>query len=58
MGGVVALVLTWFATTTISRYFLETTWFHSSTAVLGVLGGALIGLVGSAASVARHLRDS
>jgi cell division transport system permease protein len=58
LGGVVALVLTWFATTAINRYFLETTWFTSGTALLGLLGGALIGLLGSAASVARHLRES
>jgi cell division transport system permease protein len=58
MGGILALVLTWAATATIDRFFLETTFFSTGTALLGLLFGALIGLLGSAASVARHLRNT
>jgi cell division transport system permease protein len=58
LGGVLALVMTWFATAAISRYFLETTYFTTGTAIIGLLFGALIGLLGSAASVARHLRHT
>jgi cell division transport system permease protein len=58
LGGVLALLLTWTAATIINLYFLETTFFSTGTALLGLLFGALIGLVGSAASVARHLRNA
>jgi cell division transport system permease protein len=58
LGGALALVMTWFATAAISRYFLETTYFTTGTAIIGLLFGALIGLLGSAASVARHLRHT
>ncbi len=57
LGGLLALALTRAATTAINAYFLETTFFSVTTAVLGVLFGASIGLLGSAASVARHLRN-
>ena len=56
LGGALALVLTWAAGEMISRYFIETTFFDADIALLGVLSGALIGLVGSAVSVGRHLR--
>lgn len=56
LGGTLALVLTWAAGEMISRYFVETTFFDAEIALLGVLSGALIGLLGSAVSVGRHLR--
>jgi cell division transport system permease protein len=56
MGGLLALVLTWVAQTLINRYVIETIFFDSRVAVLGLLFGALIGLAGSAFSVGRHLR--
>jgi cell division transport system permease protein len=56
LGGTLALLLTWAASATISRYFIETTFFGAQTALVGVLSGALIGLLGSAVSVGRHLR--
>jgi hypothetical protein len=34
----------------------QTAFFAGGVAVLGVLGGAIIGLLGSALSVGRHLR--
>jgi len=56
MGGLLALVLTWIAQTLINRYVIETVFFTTQVAVLGLLFGALIGLLGSAVSVGRHLR--
>ncbi|MFL5577383.1 MAG: cell division protein FtsX [Gemmatimonadaceae bacterium] len=56
LGGALALLLTWAASAMISRYFIQTSFFDTRIALLGVLGGALIGLLGSAVSVGRHLR--
>ena len=56
MGGLLALVLTWIAQTLINRYVIETIFFTPRVALLGLLFGALIGLLGSAISVGRHLR--
>jgi cell division transport system permease protein len=56
LGGSLALTLTWFASVVISRNFIQTEFFSRGLAGLGLLGGALIGLVGSSLSVGRHLR--
>lgn len=56
LGGLLALLLTWFASAIISRNFVQTEFFSRSLASLGVLGGALIGVLGSSLSVGRHLR--
>jgi cell division transport system permease protein len=56
LGGAGALLLTWVANAIVSRYFVQTTFFQPSVALLGLLGGAVIGLAGSALSVGRHLR--
>jgi hypothetical protein len=56
LGGALALLLTWIAARMISRYFIETAFFSGQLAMLGVLTGAVIGTVGSAVSVGRHLR--
>jgi cell division transport system permease protein len=56
MGGLLALVLTWVAQTLINRYVIQTIFFTTQVAMLGLLFGALIGLLGSAVSVGRHLR--
>ena len=56
LGGALALALTWFASVVISRNFIQTEFFSRGLAGLGLLGGALIGLVGSSLSVGRHLR--
>ena len=56
LGGLVALLLTWLAATVVDRYFIQTVFFGASQAALGVLAGALIGFLGSAVSVGRHLR--
>jgi hypothetical protein len=57
LGGLLALALTWIAQSLIDRYVIHTIFFDARIAVLGVLFGALIGLLGSAASVGRHLRQ-
>ena len=56
LGGAMALALTWFASVVISRNFIETEFFSRGLAALGLLGGAVIGVLGSSLSVGRHLR--
>lgn len=56
LGGALALLLTWFASSLISRYFIQTEFFGTRLAFLGLLGGAVIGIVGSAVSVGRQIR--
>jgi len=56
LGGALALIGTWLASTLISRAFFQTDFFPLSLAALGIAGGALIGVLGSALSVGRHLR--
>jgi cell division transport system permease protein len=56
IGGLLALLLTWGASEVISRSLIQTTFFDPGIATLGVLGGGIIGLLGSALSVGRHLR--
>jgi cell division transport system permease protein len=56
LGGVLALTLTWFASQVISQSFVQTEFFSRPLAVVGLIGGALIGLLGSSLSVGRHLR--
>ena len=55
MGGLLALVLTWVTFQFVGQYVVQATYFDARLTVLGVLGGALIGLLGSAVSVGRHL---
>jgi cell division transport system permease protein len=56
VGGVLALLLTWGANWLISHNLIQTFFFDPGIAFLGVLGGGIIGLLGSALSVGRHLR--
>jgi cell division transport system permease protein len=56
LGGLLALVLTWFANIVISQNFVQTEFFSRPLIVLGLFGGAVIGVVGSSLSVGRHLR--
>ena len=55
-GGALALLLTWLACALISVYFIETSFFDARLSLVGLVAGALLGLVGSAISVGRHLR--
>jgi cell division transport system permease protein len=56
-GGLLALLLTWIASLLVNRYIVETAFFDERMAALGLLFGAMIGLIGSAISVGRHLRS-
>ena len=57
MGGLLALSLTYLAMRILGRYLqFETAFFDRSTGTVGILFGALMGLLGSAVSVGRHLR--
>jgi cell division transport system permease protein len=57
LGGSLALFLTWAASEIIARFVVQADFFGAKLALLGVLAGTLIGLLGSAVSVGRHLRD-
>lgn len=56
LGGILALALTYFAHSLISRTLVATRFFDDRIILAGVAFGALIGLLGSAVSVGRHLR--
>lgn len=56
LGGGLALLMTWLASSLITRYFIRTEFFDTRLALLGLLGGAVIGVVGSAVSVGRQIR--
>lgn len=57
LGGVLALILTYFAMRVLGQYLhFETTFFDRQLALMGVLFGALMGLLGSLVSVGRHLK--
>lgn len=55
-GGVLALVLTWVTFQFVGQYVAQATYFEAGLVVLGITGGAMIGLLGSAVSVGRHLK--
>ena len=57
LGGLLALLMTYVAMRVLDQYLhFETAFFDRRMAMLGVLFGALMGLMGSAVSVGRHLR--
>ena len=56
MGGILALILTWVVFEVSGRWVMQVTYFEPLIALGGVAAGALLGLVGSAVSVGRHLR--
>ncbi|HEY4306773.1 MAG TPA: permease-like cell division protein FtsX [Gemmatimonadaceae bacterium] len=57
LGGVLALFLTYLAMRVLQQYLhFETAFFDQRLATLGILFGAMMGLLGSAVSVGRHLR--
>jgi cell division transport system permease protein len=57
LGGVLALAMTYVAMRLLAEYLhVETAFFDGRIASFGILFGMLIGLVGSAVSVGRHLR--
>ena len=56
MGGLLALLLTYLASAIIDKYLIQTVFFDKKVTAVGLLFGALIGLIGSSLSVGRHLR--
>jgi cell division transport system permease protein len=56
LGGLLALGLTFLAHSLISRTLVATQFFDERIILAGIAFGALIGLMGSAVSVGRHLR--
>ena len=55
-GGLLALLLVWITNRVVNEYFIETIFFDRQMMFLGVIGGALMGVLGSLVSVGRHLR--
>jgi cell division transport system permease protein len=57
LGGFLALAMTYVAMSVLDQYLhFQTAFFDGRLATLGVVFGALMGLLGSAASISRHLR--
>jgi cell division transport system permease protein len=56
IGGLLALLLTWIAYRTVDDRFLDLVFFDPRFIVIGILAGALIGVLGSVTSVWSHLR--
>jgi cell division transport system permease protein len=55
-GGLLALLLVWITNRVINEYFIETIFFDRQMIFFGVIGGAMMGVLGSLVSVGRHLR--
>jgi cell division transport system permease protein len=56
LGGLLALVFVWVANRVVNEYFIETIFFDRQMIFFGVVGGAMMGVLGSLVSVGRHLR--
>jgi cell division transport system permease protein len=56
LGGLLALLFVWAANRVVNEYFMETIFFDRQLVFLGVVGGAMMGVLGSLVSVGRHLR--
>ena len=56
LGGLLALLFVWIANRVVNEYFIQTIWFDREMVFVGVLAGALMGVLGSLVSVGRHLR--
>ena len=56
LGGLVALLLVWVTNRVVNEYFIETIFFDREMMFVGVVGGAMMGVLGSLVSVGRHLR--
>ena len=56
LGGLLALLFVWIANRVVNEYFIQTIFFNRELIFLGVVGGALMGVLGSLVSVGRHLR--
>jgi cell division transport system permease protein len=56
LGGLLALLFVWVANRVVNEYFIQTIWFDRQMVFVGVVAGALMGVLGSLVSVGRHLR--
>jgi cell division transport system permease protein len=56
-GGVLALLVTWFAFLIISRSVFQLEWMPGTWISSGVMAGAFVGVAASAIAVRRHLRE-
>jgi cell division transport system permease protein len=56
LGGLLALVFVWVANRVINEYFIQTIFFDREMIFVGVVAGAMMGVLGSLVSVGRHLR--
>ena len=55
-GGLLALLFVWIANRVVNEYFIQTIFFDREMIFVGVVGGAMMGVLGSLVSVGRHLR--
>ena len=56
LGGLLALVFVWVANRVINEYFIQTIFFDREMIFVGIVAGAMMGVMGSLVSVGRHLR--
>lgn len=56
LGGLLALLFVWVANRVINEYVIQTIFFDRQLIFLGIVAGALMGVIGSLISVGRHLR--
>jgi cell division transport system permease protein len=56
LGGLLALVFVWVANRVINEYFIQTIFFDREMIFVGIVAGAVMGVMGSLVSVGRHLR--
>jgi cell division transport system permease protein len=56
LGGLLALLFVWLANRVVNEYFIQTVFFDRQLVFFGVVGGAVMGILGSLISVGRHLR--
>ncbi|WP_353267630.1 permease-like cell division protein FtsX [Gemmatimonas sp.] len=57
LGGILAVVMSWSTTKLLAQSLMQTQFFTSEQALLGILAGGVLGLLGSWVSVGRHLRQ-
>lgn len=56
LGGLLALLFVWIANRIVNEYFIQTIFFDRQMVFGGVVGGAMMGVLGSLVSVGRHLQ--
>ena len=56
LGGFLALLFVWVANRIVNEYFIQTIFFEREMMFVGIVAGALMGVMGSLVSVGRHLR--